>query len=62
MRCVVSQVFPLSEVAAAHQQVESGHTRGKVVLSVPQVHKQQYGAQPMMPGVVSAAVTAVQLR
>jgi hypothetical protein len=28
------QVFPLSEVAEAHKQVESGHTRGKVVLAI----------------------------
>jgi hypothetical protein len=33
--CHVLQVFPLSEVAAAHQQVETGHTRGKVVLQIP---------------------------
>lgn len=28
------QVFPLSEVAEAHKQVETEHTRGKVVLQV----------------------------
>jgi NADPH:quinone reductase-like Zn-dependent oxidoreductase len=28
------QVFPLSEVAEAHKQVETEHTRGKVVLSI----------------------------
>ena len=34
--CVgVLQVFPLSEAAAAHKQVETGHTRGKVVLQIP---------------------------
>ncbi|WIA42334.1 hypothetical protein OEZ86_008346 [Tetradesmus obliquus] len=31
----VAKVFPLSEVADAHRQVETGHTRGKVVLQVP---------------------------
>ena len=31
---IVSQTFPLSEVAKAHQQVETRHTRGKVVLTV----------------------------
>lgn len=30
----LSQVYPLSEVAEAHKQVEDGHTRGKVVLKV----------------------------
>ena len=33
--CCLFQVFPLSEAAAAHQQVETGHTRGKVVLQIP---------------------------
>jgi NADPH:quinone reductase-like Zn-dependent oxidoreductase len=31
---VVSQVFPLSEASKAHQQIESGHTRAKIVLKV----------------------------
>eukprot|EP00882_Tetradesmus_deserticola_P003189 GHRQ01003380.1.p1 GENE.GHRQ01003380.1~~GHRQ01003380.1.p1 ORF type:complete len:233 (+),score=88.23 GHRQ01003380.1:312-1010(+) len=31
----VAQVFPLAEVADAHKQVETGHTRGKVVLAIP---------------------------
>ena len=31
---IVSQTFPLAEVARAHQQVETHHTRGKVVLTV----------------------------
>eukprot|EP00878_Enallax_costatus_P002373 GHUV01002549.1.p1 GENE.GHUV01002549.1~~GHUV01002549.1.p1 ORF type:complete len:321 (+),score=63.83 GHUV01002549.1:653-1615(+) len=31
----VAKVFPLSKVADAHRQVETGHTRGKVLLSVP---------------------------
>jgi len=30
----VSYVFPLAEVAKAHEQSESGHTRGKIVLEV----------------------------
>lgn len=30
----VSHVFPLSQAAAAHQQVETGHTVGKVVLEI----------------------------
>lgn len=32
----VAQVFPLREVAAAQAQVETGHTRGKVLLAIPQ--------------------------
>ena len=31
---VVSQVFPLAEANKAHQQIETSHTRGKVVLKV----------------------------
>ncbi|HEV3409774.1 MAG TPA: NADP-dependent oxidoreductase [Chthoniobacterales bacterium] len=31
---VVSQVLPIAEAAKAHQQIETGHTRGKIVLKV----------------------------
>jgi NADPH:quinone reductase-like Zn-dependent oxidoreductase len=31
---VVSQVFPLPEASKAHQQIETRHTRGKIVLKV----------------------------
>jgi NADPH:quinone reductase-like Zn-dependent oxidoreductase len=31
---VVSQVLPLSDVGKAHQQIATGHTRGKIVLKV----------------------------
>lgn len=31
---LVSQVLPLAEAAKAHQQIETGHTRGKIVLKV----------------------------
>ena len=31
---IVSQTFPLSETAKAHEQIETKHTRGKVVLKV----------------------------
>jgi len=34
---VVSQVFPLSEASKAHQQIETRHTRGKIVLKVTEV-------------------------
>ncbi|MBK4349092.1 NADP-dependent oxidoreductase [Lacisediminihabitans sp. G11-30] len=30
----VDEVFPLAEAAAAHQSLEGGHTRGKIVLTV----------------------------
>jgi NADPH:quinone reductase-like Zn-dependent oxidoreductase len=36
LRLEVAKVFPLAEIADAHRQVETGHTRGKVVLSIPQ--------------------------
>jgi NADPH:quinone reductase-like Zn-dependent oxidoreductase len=39
IRPVVSQVFPLSEASKAHQQIETRHTRGKIVLSVSQAPK-----------------------
>ena len=31
---IVSQIFPLSEASKAHQQIETRHTRGKIVLKV----------------------------
>jgi NADPH:quinone reductase-like Zn-dependent oxidoreductase len=36
LKLEVAQVLPLAQVADAHKQVETGHTRGKVVLAVPQ--------------------------
>jgi NADPH:quinone reductase-like Zn-dependent oxidoreductase len=32
---IVSQTFPLAEASKAHQQIETRHTRGKIVLKVP---------------------------
>ena len=34
IRPIVSQTFPLKDVAEAHRQIETRHTRGKVVLQV----------------------------
>ncbi|HEX2644850.1 MAG TPA: NADP-dependent oxidoreductase [Thermoanaerobaculia bacterium] len=34
LRPVIDQVFPLEEIRQAHEAVESGHTRGKVVIRV----------------------------
>src|SRR6185437_15026306 len=31
---IVSQVFPLADASKAHQQIETRHTRGKIVLKV----------------------------
>lgn len=31
---IVSQTFPLMEIAKAHQQIETRHTRGKIVLKI----------------------------
>eukprot|EP00775_Hariotina_reticulata_P002603 gene2603-2905_t len=36
LKLEVAKVFPLDQVADAHKQVETGHTRGKVVLAIPQ--------------------------
>ena len=36
---VVSQVFPLSEVVKAHEQIATRHTRGKIVLQVAEEPK-----------------------
>jgi NADPH:quinone reductase-like Zn-dependent oxidoreductase len=38
---IVSQTFPLTDVAKAHQQIETHHTHGKIVLKVgPGTRKQ----------------------
>lgn len=34
VRPVVTQILPLKEAAEAHRKIESGHTRGKIVLKV----------------------------
>ena len=34
IRVFVDRVFDLSEAAAAHRELEKGHTRGKIVLAV----------------------------
>ncbi|MEP7014820.1 MAG: NADP-dependent oxidoreductase [Verrucomicrobiota bacterium] len=36
---IVSQTFPLMDVAKAHQQIETHHTRGKIVLKVAEREK-----------------------
>jgi NADPH:quinone reductase-like Zn-dependent oxidoreductase len=36
LKLEVAQVLPLAQVADAHRQAETGHTRGKIVLAVPQ--------------------------
>ena len=36
---VVSQVFPLADVVKAHQQIETHHTRGKIVLKIADTPK-----------------------
>jgi NADPH:quinone reductase-like Zn-dependent oxidoreductase len=39
IKVVVSQTFPLSEATKAHEQVATGHTRGKIVLKVAEEPK-----------------------
>jgi NADPH:quinone reductase-like Zn-dependent oxidoreductase len=39
MKAIVSQTFPLADVAKAHQQVETHHTLGKIVLKVADAPK-----------------------
>lgn len=36
LKLEVQKVFPLADVADAHRQVETWHTRGKIVLAIPQ--------------------------
>ncbi len=35
LRPHIEEVFPLERAAAAHERLEGGHVRGKLVLSVP---------------------------
>jgi NADPH:quinone reductase-like Zn-dependent oxidoreductase len=35
LRPHVEEVFPLERAAEAHERLEGGHVRGKLVLSVP---------------------------
>jgi NADPH:quinone reductase-like Zn-dependent oxidoreductase len=37
VKVYVDQVFPMDAAAAAHTALESGHTRGKIVLTVSEV-------------------------
>jgi len=39
IRPIVSLTLPLAEAAKAHQQIETAHTRGKVVLKVAEAPK-----------------------
>ncbi|MGL4827824.1 MAG: zinc-binding dehydrogenase, partial [Vibrio sp.] len=34
LKLEIQQIYPLSEVMFAHQQIESGHTRGKLLLDM----------------------------
>jgi len=34
LRIFIHKTFPLDEVACAHREVETGHVRGKVVLTI----------------------------
>ena len=35
-RVHVDRVYPLSEIAAAHERLEAGEQLGKIVLAIPQ--------------------------
>jgi NADPH:quinone reductase-like Zn-dependent oxidoreductase len=35
LKPIVQEVFPMARIAAAHQQQESKHTRGKIVVAIP---------------------------
>jgi NADPH:quinone reductase-like Zn-dependent oxidoreductase len=39
IKVIVSQTFPLSDASKAHEQVATGHTRGKIVLKVAEEPK-----------------------
>jgi len=39
IKVTVSQVVPLQDAAKAHEQIETGHTRGKIVLKVAEEPK-----------------------
>jgi NADPH:quinone reductase-like Zn-dependent oxidoreductase len=39
MKSIVSQTFPLADASKAHQQIETRHTLGKIVLKVAEEKK-----------------------
>jgi NADPH:quinone reductase-like Zn-dependent oxidoreductase len=39
LKPIVSATFPLADASKAHQQIETGHTRGKIVLKVADERK-----------------------
>jgi NADPH:quinone reductase-like Zn-dependent oxidoreductase len=43
---VVERCYPLSETAEAMRYLEEEHARGKVVITVDQVHRSQPGETP----------------
>ena len=54
IKVIVSQTFPLSEAMKAHEQVATGHTRGKIVLKVadePKLGAVRPHSRPRFPGV-----------
>lgn len=55
LRVHVSRTYPLHEAAAAHREVEGGHVRGKVVLTMPVLDRRSAAPEPVLRKARAAA-------
>lgn len=48
LRVHVSRAYPLHEAALAHREVEGGHVRGKIVLTMPILDRRSATPAPVL--------------